>query len=208
MFSFLTMGEILHKKSPVLNSLAASAFMLLWYEPYWLWDIGFQLSYTALAGIIIFNKPICGLMSVRSKVADGIWKLNAVTLSAQVLTTPVSIFHFHQFPLLFLFMNIIAIPLSGIILGGEILLCMISVIPLLATLTGQMLAVLIGWMNGIIEFAGSLPFSTLQNIPLAENQVWIVYAMITLLALWLLRRDKRFLPLALVSAICFFISKL
>ncbi len=208
MFSFLVTGEILHRKSMVLNSLAASAFVLLWYEPYWLWDIGFQLSYTALAGIILFNKPIYQLIRPRSKILDEIWKLNAVTLSAQLLTTPISIYHFHQFPLLFLFTNFVAVPLSSIILGGEILLCLISIVPWLAKLIGQMLGLLISWMNSIIEYSGELPFSTLKNIPLAAHQVLIVYAMITLLALWLLHRDKRFLPLALVSAICFFISKL
>ncbi len=208
MFSFLVTGEILHRKSPVLNSLAASAFVLLWYEPYWLWDIGFQLSYTALAGIILFNKPVYQLVRPRSKILDGIWKLNAVTLSAQLLTTPISIYHFHQFPLMFLFTNFIAVPLSSVILGGEILLCMTSIVPWLAEFIGKILGLLISWMNGIIGYTGSLPFSTLQNIPLAANQVLIVYVIITLVALWLLHRDKRFLPLALVSAICFFISKL
>jgi len=208
MFSFLVTGEILRRKSPVLNSLAASAFVLLWYEPYWLWDIGFQLSYAALAGIILFNKPIYQLIRPRSKILDGIWKLNAVTLSAQLLATPISIYHFRQFPILFLFTNFIAVPLSSVILGGEILLCMISFIPWLAGLIGKMLGLLISWMNRIIVYSGSLPFSTVKNISLAANQVLIVYVMITLLALWLLHRDKRFLPLALVSAICFFISKL
>ncbi|HTE08576.1 MAG TPA: ComEC/Rec2 family competence protein [Flavitalea sp.] len=208
MFSFLVTGEILHRKSLVLNSLAASAFVLLWHEPYWLWDIGFQLSYTALAGIILFNKPLYQLFRPRSKILDGIWKLNAVTLSAQLLTTPISIYHFHQFPLLFLFTNFIAVPLSSIILSGEILLCVISIVPWLAQFIGKMLGLLISWMNGIIGYTGGLPFSTLKNITLAANQVLIVYVIITLLALWLLHRDKRFLPLALVSAICFFISKL
>ena len=120
MFTFITIGNNLTKKSSIYNSLAASAFVMLCYNPYYLWDVGFQLSYLAVVGIVIFQKPIYNLIYIKNKRADKVWKLMAISLAAQILTFPICIYYFHQFPNLFLITNIIAVPLSSIILFAEI----------------------------------------------------------------------------------------
>ena len=68
------------RKTSIYNTLAVSAFFLLCYNPYWLWDVGFQLSYSAVLSIIIFMQPIYNLFYIKNKFLDFIWKLNAVTL--------------------------------------------------------------------------------------------------------------------------------
>src|SRR6185436_21099945 len=102
--------------------------------PYWLWDVGFQLSYAAVLSIVIFMRPIYNWLNFRNKILDFIWKLNAVTLAAQILTIPLSIFHFHQFPNYFVLTNFVAVPLSSAIVLGEILLCAVVLIPFAALL--------------------------------------------------------------------------
>ncbi|MGZ8537848.1 MAG: ComEC/Rec2 family competence protein, partial [Flavisolibacter sp.] len=123
MFSFLAAGEVLSRRTSIYNTLALSAFFLLFYNPFWLWDVGFQLSYTAVISIVAFFRPIYNWLYCKNKLLDMVWKLNAVTISAQLLTLPISMYHFHQVPTLFLFTNLVAVPLSSVILFGEIALC-------------------------------------------------------------------------------------
>lgn len=98
MFSFLAGAEVLGRRAWVYNMLALSAFGLLCYHPFWLWDVGFQLSYAAVSSILLCYHPIRGLVYFPNKAIDALWKMTAVTLSAQVLTTPLVLHHFHQSP--------------------------------------------------------------------------------------------------------------
>src|SRR5205814_10361966 len=152
------------------NPLAFFAFVLLCINPYWLWDLGFQLSYAAVLSILIFFKPIYNWFYVKNKVLDFIWKLNAVSIAAQLLTTPFSIYHFHQFPNFFLLTNFIAVPLSSLIVLGEILLGVVSFIPVIATFIGKILSWLIWIMNSYIERIEILPFSLWDGLQISILQ--------------------------------------
>ena len=65
--------------------------------------MGCRLSivYSAVLSIVIFMQPIYNLFYIKNKLLDFFWKLNAVTIAAQILTLPISIYHFHQFPTIF-----------------------------------------------------------------------------------------------------------
>jgi competence protein ComEC len=204
MFSSIILGESLTRRSSIINNLSASAFFLLCFDPYWLWDIGFQLSYAALLSIIIFMKPVYGLFIFKNKIADTIWKLNAVTLSAQVLTVPVSIYYFHQFPNLFLITNFIAVPLSSGILAGEIILCLLSFTTPMAAGLGWVLTLLIRLMNGCVQFLDSFPFSTWSGLDITFTQLVLLYVFIGAMGGLLLLKNKHCLPVALVTLILFF----
>ncbi len=203
MFSFLVAGELLSKKTSMFNNLAASAFFLLCYNPYWLWDVGFQLSYAALISIVVFMKPIYHQILLKNKLLDAVWKLNAVTLSAQLLTLPVCIYYFHQFPTLFLITNFIAVPLSSIILMGEIVLCLLSFIPLVAGPVGWCLTWLLKMMNASVELLGSFRFSLITGLEIGITQVLCLYIIICSIGVWLLQNKRSGLPLALIAAILF-----
>src|SRR5215213_10003689 len=151
MFTCIAFGEVLNKKSSIYNTLALSAFILLCINPFWLWDVGFQLSYSAVLSIILFFRPIYNWLYFKNKALDWLWKLNAVTLAAQILTLPITVYHFHQFPVLFVFANLVAVPLSSAIVIGEIALVATSFIPVAAQAIGQLLHHLIWLMNVYIE---------------------------------------------------------
>lgn len=182
MFSFVVVGNSVSKRSSLLNNLAASAFVLLCYDPYWLWDLGFILSYAALLSISVFMKPIYSLYVSENKLLDGIWKMNAVTLSAQLMTMPVLIFYFGQFPTLFLFTNFVAIPLSGIILIGEIVLCAVYYIKPIATFCGRILEGLIWLMNAVVEYFNGFSFSTISGLEISMVQLVLLYVIILFIA--------------------------
>ena len=190
MFSCLVLGNSLSRNSSIYNSLAASAFLLLCYNPFWLWHPGFQLSYAAVLSIVLFMKPIYNCLFFQNKLSDITWKLTAVTLSAQVLTFPLVIFHFHQFPNLFLLTNLVAVPAAGIILAGAVFLCLVSFIPPVATVTGYLLTRLISLLNSFIELFDRLPFTVSGNLQLSEVQTIFLYGGIAGFTAWFLYKKK------------------
>lgn len=181
MFTCLLIGNSLGRKSPATNSLASAGFLLLFENPYLLWDVGFQLSFAAVLSILLFERRVYNLLFFKPKYLDVVWKMCSVTLAAQILTTPLSIFYFHQFPLLFLFTNIIAIPLSSLILFGEIFLCVVAFLPPVALLTGKLVTLMIQAMNAIIGFSGSIPYSSWTNLQISLLQLILLYILIAAL---------------------------
>ncbi|RYZ25975.1 MAG: ComEC/Rec2 family competence protein, partial [Sphingobacteriales bacterium] len=205
MFSCIATGNAISKTSSVYNSLAGSAFLLLAYNPYWLWDTGFQLSYSAVLSIIIFQSPVYGLLDLRNRMLVIVWKTCAVTISAQILTTPVSIFYFHQFPLLFLLTNFIAIPLSSLILIFEIALCLLAPFPFLAGLTGRLTGHLIYFMNMFVEFVDRLPNANWRGLQISYFQCLVMFIAIAACFHFILSR-KFIMLFTSLSALAVFFS--
>jgi len=120
MLSFICMGTLLGKKGNAMNSLAAAAFFILCYDPFKLYDIGFQLSFLAVAGIILFQKPLFDAVYFRTRLMRYLWELLSVSLAAQLATTAVSLYYFHQFPTYFFIANLFVVPVSGLLLIGTL----------------------------------------------------------------------------------------
>ena len=204
MFTCIVLGQSIGRKdNSIYNTLALSALILLCINPYWLWDVGFQLSYAAVLSIVIFMKPIYNWFYFKNKMLDFIWKLNAITLAAQILTVPLSIYHFHQFPNYFLLTNLLAVPLSSIILLGEIFLCAIAFIPAVAVITGKALKWLIRAMNTWIENIESFRFSLWDGLQLSLLQTIFLFVCIAGLSFWLLEKSKFGLKAGLVALVAF-----
>jgi competence protein ComEC len=203
MFTFITIGNNLAKRSSIYNSLAASAFVLLCYNPYFLWDVGFQLSYLAIIGIVIFQRPIYNLCYIKYKWLDSVWKLVAISLAAQILTFPVCIYYFHQFPNLFLITNIIAVPLSGIILYAEIFLIAFSWIPFVGIYAGKLTGWLVWLMNKIILTVNDLSFAVWDKIPATILSTAVLYAAVIGISVWLISKNKMALKFSLCSVLAF-----
>jgi competence protein ComEC len=199
MFSFIVIGNAFSRKGLVLNNLAASAFLLLCWNPFWLWDIGFQLSYAAVLSILLFYKPIYNLLYVKNKLPNAVWQLNAVTLSAQVLTLPLCIYHFHQFPVMFLLANMVAVPLASLLLLGEIVLCAVSFVPLLAGWIGTAIYYIIMLLNNFISNMNALPFASWNHLLINLPQLFLLTGVIAAGAYWLMNKHK---PAFIASLFC------
>lgn len=133
MFSILTLGQLLSRKNSGMNNLLLSAIILLMYDPYYLFDIGFQLSYAALIGIFLFQAPVYHLIRIRQKWLDWLWKGSAVGIAATIATTPFMLYWFHQFPNYFLLSNIVVMLLGFVVLLFPIILVFTGWIPYFRT---------------------------------------------------------------------------
>jgi ComEC/Rec2-related protein len=152
------------KKASIYNSLASSAIVLLCIDPFILWDVGFQLSYYAVLGIVSAQQYVYNLFYFKNKILNETWKLAAVSLSAQIFTMPVCIYYFHQLPLLFLLSNLIAIPLSTIALWGCIFLVFVSPVHALALYLGKAVTASIWLLNHSVLVINAIPFSLWDGI--------------------------------------------
>ncbi len=197
-FSFMLIAEWLQRKHNPYNSLAASMFCLLCFNPYYLWDIGFQLSYTAVAGIIVFAKPVYRYWYIPYKSIRYCWQLMVVTCSAQAFTIPVVLYHFHQFPNLFLITNLIVVPLSGIVLYGLILLLFLSPFHLAASILGMVLGKTLAFMNQLISYAGQLSFAVTSHIQINAIQIVGYFLFLLWICRWIIHKKTITLVYALV----------
>ena len=205
MFTCIVIGENFSRRTSIYNSLAASAFILLCYNPYFLWDVGFQLSYLAVLGIVVFQKPIHHLFYNKNKWADKIWQLTAVSVAAQILTFPVVLYYFHQFPVLFLFTNILLVPFSSLILFVEIFLVAFAWIPFIGIYIGKLTWWLIWLMNKIILWFNSLSFVVWDQISASVLSTYILYAFVVCAGYWLLHKNKSAFKLSLFTLLLFMV---
>jgi len=206
MFTFIVLGDLLGKRSNMYNTLAASAFCMLVTNPFMLWDVGFLLSYAAVISIITFRKYIYNWLYYQNKLLDMVWGLTSVTLSAQILTIPIVVFYFHQFPNFFLITNFVAVPLSGFILYGEILLLIFSFISPVAKGIGFILGYMLKGMDAFIENINALPIAVWNNLQLSVLETWMLLGIFISICIWLMFRSSKAFITSIALACIFFVS--
>ncbi len=207
MFTFIVLGGTINRKHNIYNTLAASAFCMLIFNPFALWDVGFQLSYAAVLSILIFMRSIYNWLYFQNKILNYLWGLTAVTLSAQIFTVPLILFHFHQFSNLFFISNFIVVPLSGLILYSELLLMCFSWWAGFAHVIGIVSSFMLRIMNGFIENIDSLPFSVTDNVQVNIFQTILLYGCIIAAGVWLLKKNKSSCLVSVSCLAAFFISR-
>ncbi|MDB5196659.1 MAG: hypothetical protein JWP88_1030 [Flaviaesturariibacter sp.] len=189
MFTSISFSTVLNRRTSIYNTIALAAFVLLSWNPFWLWDVGFQLSFLAVLSIIIFYQPIYNWLYIENKSLDFIWKLMAASLAAQLLTLPISIYYFHQFPTLFLLANVVAVPLSSGIVYAEIALCLFSGCPPLAKAIAWLLEWGIKSMNAYVERLDTVAFAVWNGMSISVVQTLLLYGVITAGCYWLMNKS-------------------
>jgi competence protein ComEC len=180
MLSLMVLGKSLKRYPETLNVLAASCLLLLALQPLLLADPGFQLSYLAVTGIVLFYRPIYHIFTSGNSIIDKTWSIVAVSIAAQIVTFPLCLYYFHQFPNYFMITNIIVIPLSNLIIYAGIIALAIGKIPVIAVIIAKVLSLMVWFLNSFIHWMGALPFSVSRGINLTFAEVVILYlALIT-----------------------------
>lgn len=157
MFTILVLAQFFGKEQNNINSLFFSAFVLLLFQPMFLFDIGFQLSYLAMVGIYTLYRPIESWYQPKNKIIRYFWQGTAVGFAAQCMTVPLTLFYFHQFPNYFAVANLGLMVVSGLVLGLGIALFALHFIPLIGKLTGFLLMISIAGMLWFIQWVEHLP---------------------------------------------------
>ncbi len=184
MFSLLLIGDMLQRQPNSLNSLCTSMLLLLLIKPMLLFDVGFQLSYAAVAGIVLLNQPLQQLLPHSSKwylwLPQKAWQLICLSTSAQLATLPLVLYHFHQFPLYFLIANLTVVPFAGVLLASVLLMLLVGGGWATTLLRYELVAV-----DRLTRWISSLPHAMLTDIYCSLPVALIITALILNLTLLL-----------------------
>lgn len=206
MFSLIAMGKSFYVKHYMFNTLALSALIWLVIDPYLLFNVGFQLSYLAVGGIVYFQRKIYKRFVFYNDVLDWAWQLTSVSIAAQILTLPISLYYFHQFPVYFWLSGLVVIPAAMAILVLGLLLFTFGKISIVGVVLGKLLFWLISLVNAAIFFIEALPGSTLQGIWIGGWSVLSIYAFIYLVVHTIHSRQGRWVVACCVGLLLFSVS--
>ena len=199
MFSFVTIGGMLRRNTNIFHSLFASLFILLIINPLLIFEIGFQLSYAAVFGIVIFQQKLVALWESKHKIINYFWNLITVSVAAQLATFPLSVYTFGQFPNYFLLANISVISLSFLVVVSGVCLLAVSFIPYISSIFAQLLTFEIRLMNFLIQSIEQLPGAVTDNIRISWVQMVLMYLCIISFYLLFQKKKKFYYWLGLTS---------
>ncbi len=208
MFSFVIMGTVLNRNSSIYNTLAASAFFLLIVNPNLLFEVGFQLSYIAVLGIVYLQPLIYKWIYTRWWLLDKIWAITAVSIAAQIATLPLTLYYFNQFPVYFMLSNLLVIPSAIVILSLGILLFITSPIPAISESIGWVLNKFIEGLNFSIKEIEVLPNSLIDGLSISILECVALYIIIILFIRGLKFRKLKIINYAFFLTLIFIINDL
>jgi competence protein ComEC len=188
MLSVVIAGRAFGRQAHILNSLAASALILLIADPLLLYDVGFQLSYLAVAGIVLLQPKLDEKWSTDNWLLQQVWGLLTVTIAAQVFTFPLGLYYFRQFPSYFILSNLVVIPLSTVTMYAGLLLLIVSPFAFLARPVAWIFSGLIRMLNFSVEEIEQLPRAVLQCASWKPVELLLLYIFVILLLFFLFRR--------------------
>lgn len=201
MLSLLLIGQTYSRPANSYNMLSFAAFMMLLYEPFLIWDIGFQLSFLAVLGLIYLQPKLQACWSIKNPWLHKLWALISMSIAAQLFSTPLSIYYFHQFPVYFLLSNLfILLPITLIMYLG--ILILIPGLDFLAPL----LIWLIQFNNSGLAFLAALPYSSLTGIWINKSELILGAIFLIFMTLAIINHNRKLLTSAFVVLLSFQIS--
>ena len=206
MFSFIAIGELVNKHPNTYNSLFAAAFVLLLYDPHLLFSVGFQLSFTAVLGIVFFQPRFSRILDLRYKILQKTWGTHERFVGRpQLATLPFCLYYFHQFPTYFLLANLVVIPLATLLLYATMIGLATSSIPILGEFVFKGIDMIAGIMNVVVEWISKLPGSIITNISFGPTEFSFFFVGLFCFCFAIDRRHKRALKLTLICVSTYFI---
>ncbi len=206
MISFVIVGKTYNRHISMLNILLVSAFVLLLYNPFFLTDVGFQLSYLAVFGLIILQPIIESWIDFKHSFARKLWSLLSVSLAAQLITFPISIFYFHQFPVYFLISNLFIVLPSIVIMYVGIVFIFIPDIAAIAKPVAFILEQTIAFMNQGLVWIENIPFGNWNKLWITVPEYLLLYSIICCMFAWLVYRKTALLKVGAVFILLFLTS--
>jgi competence protein ComEC len=184
MFSFFALAALFDRTTNSINTLFLSFFVLLIFNPNWLFHVGFQLSYMAVFFILWIQPKLYKYYIPKSHLGRLLWGIVTVTAAAQLGIAPLSMYYFHQFPGLFFLSNLVILPLLGLLLAGGLLVLFLAVLGVLP----KTLAVVYNWLiwqlNDFVGWVALQEVFLIEGISFSTKYLFVGYLFICMVILW------------------------
>lgn len=185
MFTIITISNMLRSYNVSLNTFGMTLLIMLYANPLSLWDVGFQMSFLAVFGILMCNERLCKISTPKwllsHKFLSWCWNMTKVSVAAQLSVAPLVMFYFGRFSCYFLIANFVAIPLATAIVCFSLLYFIMSPIGWLADFVATVLQYLATAMNTSMELMASLPGASIENVYINKIQLVSLYVVLTAL---------------------------
>lgn len=206
MFSFLATGNHLHRNTNIYHTLLVSILLILLFEPYFLFDAGFQLSYIALFSILWLQPLLKSIWLPKNKIAKYIWEALTVSFAAQIGTFPICLYYFHQFPALFFVTNILILPVLSFIMIVGIVVMLISAFTSCPVIIIQIFERSIFLLNYIIHYVASFESFVIKDISFNFYYLCSFCILIIATSIWLKKPTYSKLMIVFTSIILIQVS--
>jgi ComEC/Rec2-related protein len=205
MFSVLLVSQLAGRQMNPLSALLFSAFCLLLYDPRYLFDLGFQLSYLAMLGIYLYYDAIRNAVQFRWRILSYLWEGTALGLAATLTTLPLSLYHFHLYPNYAQLANICLMSLSSLILVVGMFFPLLQLLPGLDRLSAAVLETAIQWMLAIMQFFSEAPGALAKGFALPFW--WVLLFLLATFYFFYGSRSwqKHLAPLGLATSVLFMV---
>ena len=191
MMSILALSTLQSERLLTLNTLAATAFLMLLVRPLWLFDVSFQLSFLSLAAILLFQPPLYRLWQPRWCLLRYVWGLLTVSLAAQVGTVPLVLLYFSRFSTHFLLSNLWVVPLSSLVLYAAVFLLLLTPFPALQGFFAGWLERLLWVQNEGLRWISCLPYASFDHLWVDRWDVLLFYVFLAFFCLAVRRLTPR-----------------
>ncbi len=206
MLSVFLFGTSFFESYVGLNVLAIAGFILLLYHPKYVYDIGFQFSFLAVLGILLSYSALVEFVHFGHKLFRYVWRLVALTLSAQLFLFPLLLYYFHQFPLYFIPNSIVAVFAVFVIISTSFVIVAYDLVFQSTFFLSNFLEFCIDGLNRILTFTSSLPVSTIDDIWIDKFQLLILFLVSVCICMFLVSRQSMWLGLSFFCIFLFVIA--
>jgi competence protein ComEC len=196
MFTAIAIAQASTRRTNIYNTLAFSAIALVTVNPRIIYEVGFQLSYLAVVGIIFLQPKIYGWINSKNWLIDKAWQISSVSIAAQIATFPLSLYYFHMFPSYFLISNLIVIPLTGVVLSLGLIYFAFWWVPLIQDLIGHILSWSVDFLSTLVCWVGSLAGSQIEIVDLRVLPMFLLYGAIIAFIGYCVRQHLTWLKIA------------
>lgn len=202
MISVIIIGRMIFRKGNIYNTMLLAAAVLLLYNPFMITEVGFQLSFLAVFGIVAWHPVVFQWFEPSNWLIHKIWEITSVSISAQLMTFPLGLLYFHQFPLLFFISNLVVIPLAFVIMCSAIALLVLSFIPFIEVylhFAGIIVFAIIWLLNQSVLFIDQQATAVIKGVTITIAETWLIYIIILFAYLFLTQKIPRYFIAALAS---------
>ena len=181
MCTFMLGAVLLRRQSITLNTLALAGGLMLVVNPYYLFDVGFQLSFMAMWGILTLQPRLESVLKVSYPCLRTLWKLFTVSLAAQICTAPIVMYVFHSLPIYASLLSLVLIPLTSVLIYGALLLSILqSIWSPLSDFASQMLNLFVDVQTFVMRWGASLPYANIEGVYITLLHILLAYLLIIL----------------------------
>lgn len=198
----MEVGRLAGSRPLSMNTLAIAAFFMLLYRPFYLFDVGFQLSFVAVASILLLFPLFFGCFTVKNRLLRWVWGVMAVSMAAQLGTAPLVMYYFSGFSTYFLLTNVAASVLVPVIIYVCVLMVLLAFWPGVQSAVVACLNGLVSALNGMAAWIGGLPGAAVSLSVLKPVELVAFYVALGVWVMYVRTRRRKWLIRGLAACVC------